>query len=141
MPARVPPHHREDPLPSPPPDFGGLDAEWARAVAHAVLRIAARYRTPALHEVWVTDDLTLHVRYAIGATKLAVRNAHLDVDPVSGGPPTHSARLASDVFHELHTDPGPDAWVDQQGYRWWGDEPADGWPSAASGDRLFALDP
>lgn len=133
------PHYQEDPLPSPDPDFTGLDAKWAEAVARGVLRIGARYSVPALHEVWVADDLALHIRYALGAEALAVRHAHLDVDPTSDGPPTHSARLASDIFHDLHTD--PDAWRDERGYRWWGDEPADGWPAAVRGGRPLALAP
>ena len=125
----------------PPADYRGLDAQWARAVADGVVRIGARYSVPALHEVWVTDDLALHIRYVVGGHVLAVRHAHLDVDLISGGPPTHSARMASDIFHDLHTDPGPDAWTDERGYRWWGDEPADGWPAAVRGERLFTLTP
>lgn len=137
----VPPHYQEDPLPSPPPDFAGLDAEWAGEVARGVLRIGARYSTPALHEIWVTDDLALHIRYAIGSEAFAVRNAHLGVDLVADGSPTHSARLASDIFHDLHTDPGPRAWRDERGYRWWGDEPADGWPAVLRARRLLVLVP
>lgn len=137
----VPPHYQEDPLPSPSPDYGGLDAEWAGAVARGVMRISAHYSVPAVHEVWVTDDLALQVRYVIGSDALAVRNAHLDVDLVSDGPPTHSARFASDIFHDLHTDPGPDAWRDEQGYRWWGDEPAGGWPVVVGAERLVTLAP
>ena len=88
----------------------------------------------------MSDDLALHVRYTVGAEALAVR-VRLDVDLISGGPPTHSARMASDIFHNLHTDPGPYAWVDEQGHRWWGDEPGDGWPDAVQGERLFTLAP
>ncbi len=137
----VEPHYREDPLPSPAPDYHGPTAEWAQAVARGVLRIGARYDTPTLHEVWVTDDLALHVRYAVGREALAVRNAHLHVDPTSGGPPTHAVRLASDIVHDLHTDPGPGAWRDDRGYRWWGDEPAGGRPAAVPGERLLTLVP
>ncbi len=81
----VEPNHREDPLPSPAPDHRGPTAGWAQAVARGVLRIGARYDTPALHEVRVTDDLVLHVRYTVGGEALAVRNAHLTSIPRRAG--------------------------------------------------------
>jgi hypothetical protein len=87
----------------------------------------------------VTADLALQVRYAIGAERLAVRFGRLDVDLLSAGPPSHSARLASDIVHDLYTDPGPAAWRDERGYAWWGDVPAAGWPAVVTAERLLTL--
>ena len=89
----------------------------------------------------MADDLALHVRYVVGAETIALRSANRDVDPVSGGPPTHATRLASDIFHDLHSDPGVDAWRDEKGYRWWGDEPPGGWPVVVRTERVLTLTP
>jgi hypothetical protein len=48
-------------------------------------------------------------------------HTRLDIDPTSLGAPTDSARLASDLFHNLHAEEGDRPYVDPDGYRWWGE--------------------
>lgn len=119
--------------------FYGLSMEWAIAVLRDLEAINVRYRpNPLIDEMWLTDDLVLSIRYRIGSRQLAARFARLDVDPTSGAAPFNSARLASDLFHNLHTQPEPDAWTDLDGYPWWGDPPPGGWEAALSGRRILS---
>lgn len=120
--------------------FDGNDALWAVAVAESFRGQVERNTQPVVDEMWVAEDLTLVVTYRVGATDLGARFA-LDVDPTSGGVPTDSARLASDLYHNLHTDPGPQAPVDEDGRAWWGDEPAGGWESVTGSARTATLLP
>jgi hypothetical protein len=118
--------------------FDEQDRTWAIAVAESFRDIAEQYPEPVVDEVWVSSDLALVATYRIGAMDIGVRFP-LDVDPVSGGAPTDSARLASDLYHNLHTDPGPQAWVDEDGRAWWGDPPRGGWGSSTGSERTATL--
>jgi hypothetical protein len=120
--------------------FRGLDAEWAVRVARDLVEISVEYRpNPLIDHLWLTEQLVLSVRYRLGSHRLAARFARLDVDPTSGEPPSNSARLASDLFHNLHTRPEPGAWTDPDGYTWWGDPPDDGWAAALAGARILSI--
>lgn len=117
--------------------FERLDLKWASAIATSLRELSSRSAVPAIDEVWVGPDLDLCIRYRIAGTPLAMRFIGLDVEPASGLRAGSALRFASDLYHDLHTDPGADAWRDSDGYRWWGDEPDDGWPSVLTRTRLF----
>lgn len=120
--------------------FTGLTKEWAVAVAHELRRLArSSGSAPLVEEIWLTSDLALNVRYRVGAETLAARFGRLDVDPTSLGVPHDSARLASDLLHNLHGAPDRRSWTDELGHEWWGDAPAQGWEAAAGGDRVLTL--
>lgn len=111
--------------------------QWASRVALALSEIANKSSTPALRELWIAEDLAIHVRYLIREQRLAARFGALDIEPASGLAAGDPYRMASDLYHDLHTDPGPDAWKDSQGFEWWGDEPSDGWPAVDTRRRVF----
>lgn len=92
----------------------------------------------ALDDLWVSDDLALLVRYRLRDERLAVRFGRLDVDPTSLLEPEDSAQLAVLLVHNLHAS-GENEWTDEDGYRWWGDPPAEGWPGMLSANRLRTL--
>jgi hypothetical protein len=117
---------------------GGVTADWAAAVVRGVHRRSLELAPPSIDETWLDAELVLYVRYRLGRKKLAAR-FRLDVDPASGGPPVDSERLAASLFHGLRTAP-TDAFVDRQGYRWWGDEPPDAdWTGAMLGVRIMTI--
>jgi hypothetical protein len=89
--------------------------------------------------VWLTTDLALHVGYHVESSSLGVRIGHLDVDPLSSGPPSDSAAMASTIFHNLHDAPDDLPWEDASGRGWWGDEPAEGWAAIEQGRRILTL--
>lgn len=120
--------------------FRGLNAEWAVRVARDLVEISEWYGpNPLIDELWLTEQLVLSVRYRVGAQRLAARFARLDVHPGTGGPPSSSVGLASDLFQTLHTRREPDAWTDRDGYSWWGDPPSGGWPTVLSGRRILSI--
>lgn len=120
--------------------FTGLTPEWAEQVARKVHGLGLRStHSPRLAEVWLTQDLALHVRYHIGSDALAVRIGRLDVDPTSMGAPLDSARLASDLFHNLHDAPEARSWTDALGFGWWGDSPREGWAAVETRERVLTL--
>ncbi len=120
--------------------FASLDQEWAVDVARRMRDLALTSGPePRVDEVWVSRDLALQVRYHLGSSALAARFGRLDVDPTSWSTPSDSARLASDLFHNLHAAPDAPPWRDELGYGWWGDEPEDGWPTVADRERLLTL--
>lgn len=117
--------------------FSGLTQEWAIAVAQQLDGFAGDHE-PSLDDLWISGDLSLNVRYRIGRSLLALRVERLDVDPTSAGEPDDAAGLASNLLHSLHA-PGEPEWVDSDGYVWWGDPPADGWPTVSSRNALAVL--
>lgn len=117
--------------------FTELTPAWAAQVARRVRALGGQSGySPRLVDVWLTDDLALHVRYHIGNAALAARIGRLDVDPTSMQAPRDSARLASDLFHTLHDAPDRPEWIDELGFGWWGDVPSDGWPAVDTRERL-----
>jgi hypothetical protein len=120
--------------------FTTLDAAWAVDVARHMHRLGlANGPAPRVDEIWVSADLALQVRYHLGPSAWAVRFAHLDIDPTSAAAPIDSARLASDLLHDLHAAPQQAAWHDALGHGWWGDEPAGGWPALDDHARILTL--
>ncbi|ANY06944.1 hypothetical protein [Pseudonocardia sp. HH130630-07] len=91
-----------------------------------------------MSSVWLAADGALLVEYEIGSALLGAR-FDLTVDPTSGLPATDPGRLASDLYHDLHTDPGDQAWVDATGRTWWGDEPEDGWRTVLLPERVHTV--
>lgn len=120
-----------------PTPFAGLTAKWAEEVAVQFVRFAPA-NVSALDDLWVSDDLALLVRYRIRDGRLAVRFGRLDVDPTSLLEPEDSAQLATLLVHNLHASTAKE-WTDDDGYRWWGDPPGDGWPNVLSGKRRRTL--
>jgi hypothetical protein len=119
--------------------YTGVTAEWAVAVARGVHRRGVDLPPPTIDEVWVGCDLALYVRYRVGARPVAAR-FRLDVDPTFGDPPSDADLLASDIFHRLRADPGPDAFVDEEGYRWWSDDPPNaGWRATLPALRILTI--
>ncbi|MFC5141552.1 hypothetical protein ACFPK1_25165 [Actinomycetospora rhizophila] len=111
-------------------------AEWAADVAHHLRRFAGS-GVPAIDDLRVSDAPAVLVRYHLGEDRLAVRFGRLDRDPTSWEAPTDSEHLASNLLHVLHA-PDDLEWTDPDGYRWWGDEPNDGWASVATEGRAVS---
>ena len=120
-------------------DYAGVTGQWAVSVARRVHRCGAETSPPIIDETWVSIDLALYIRYRVGAHKLAAR-FRLDVDPSSGAWPTNADRFASALFHALPTAPQHDAFVDEQGYRWWSAAvPQSGWAAAVHSRRIVTI--
>ena len=118
-------------------NFEGLTPEWAVEVANHFDRIAGD-RPPPLDDLWVETSLALVVRYRLADYWLGVRFGRLDVDPNSMLGPSRSGRLASNLYHSLHS-PSEWEWTDEEGYIWWGDPPEGGWACVLNEDRLITL--
>jgi hypothetical protein len=117
---------------------GCVTGDWAIAVARGVHRRSGSSPGPSIVEAWVGADLALFVRYRLGRRRLAAR-LRLDTDPASGTPPRGAERLASVLFHALAA-PNAYQYIDPDGYRWWGDPPADDdWHGALHRLRIMTI--
>jgi hypothetical protein len=117
---------------------GGVTADWAAAVARGVHRQSVEFPPPTIDEAWLDAELVLYVRYRLGRKKAGAR-FRLDVDPATGGQPADADQLAAGLFQRMRSG-SEGGFVDRQGYRWWGDEPADAdWAGALLRVRIMTI--
>ncbi|MGK8501791.1 hypothetical protein [Nocardia asiatica] len=126
------------------PYYADLVAEahrqWAVAVAENLVWLAGRpHSLHTVDECWIDTGTAMCLRYSNTVGRFAARFAHLEVSPITGPlSPTlrehdsgSAVQQASNLF-TVRLGGGPPErweWTDPDGRRWWGDSPADGWPS------------
>jgi len=128
----------------------GGSRQWAVAVAENLVWLAAQ--SNSLHTIsvcWVDTELAVCLHYS-GKPDLGGRyglRVRPEISPISGSldPARHdsqsgTASKQASNFLDVQMGGGPPdpadvQWIDPQGRRWWGHEPATGWRTVADPSR------